>query len=351
MNPLCAYVDELASGHTLSKKKLLALLRGDKEADTYLHQQAEALRKEIYGNEIYIRGLLEVSNCCKNNCYYCGIRRSNSNMERYRLSAEEIYACCATGYELGFRTFVLQGGEDLWFTDERIAEIIREIKRRFPDCAITLSLGERSYESYQYLYEAGADRYLLREETSSSYHYHMLHPACMSFENRQQCLWNLKKIGYQTGGGFMVGSPAQSLENLVSDLMFLKELQPHMMSIGPFIPHEDTPFGSEPAGSVEMTLRLISILRLLFPDALLPSTAALETLDPQGHEKAVRAGANVIMSNLTPSIQRRKYRLYNNMAFTGAEELAGLQSRMEAIGYRIVTDRGDCKRGDVTIQH
>lgn len=312
-----------------------------------LAAEAAAIRERWYGNKVYTRGLIEYTNYCKNNCYYCGIRAGNTNVQRYRLTKEEIMDCCANGYELGFRTFVLQGGEDPYFTDEKMVEIIRGIRELYPDCAITLSIGEKSYESYRKFKEAGADRYLLRHETANEAHYGTLHPENMSLKNRKQCLYDLKKLGYQVGAGFMVGSPGQKLEYLAEDLIFLKELQPDMVGIGPFIPHHDTQYAEEPAGSVELTLALLSVIRIILPKVLLPATTALGTLDPLGREKGMKAGANVVMPNLSPVRNRKQYELYDNKICTGEEaaECRGCMSRRVAsVGCELVTDRGDVAR-------
>ena len=318
----------------------------DKEAVGYLYESAVKTRLSAYGRDIYIRGLIEFTNHCKNDCYYCGIRRSNTNARRFRLSAGEILNCCDKGYDLGFRTFVLQGGEDPFFTDDRLCEIIKAIKSRHQDCAVTLSIGERSRESYQALFNAGADRYLLRHETANGTHYGRLHPRGMSLESRIRCLYDLKEIGYQTGCGFMVGSPCQTVENLIEDLMFIHDFHPQMVGIGPFIPHRDTPFRSEPAGSMELTLRLLAIIRLMLPDVLLPATTALGTIALRGRELGIVAGANVVMPNLSPIGAREKYLLYDGKLHTGAEaaeSLAVLKQSMESIGYSVVTSRGDHK--------
>lgn len=312
----------------------------------YLQDEAVKLRKEIYGNTVYTRGLIEISNICKNDCTYCGIRRSNKNCDRYRLTEDEILQCADEGYSLGFRTFVMQGGEDAYFTDDVLVSIIKKIKSNHPDCAITLSLGERSKESYKRLYDAGADRYLLRHETADKDHYGMLHPEAMSFDNRMQCLKNLKEIGYQVGCGFMVGSPYQTSLHLAKDLKFIEEFKPHMCGIGPFIPHKDTPFKDEKQGTVELTCYLLSVIRLINPHILLPSTTALGTIDPLGREKGIKAGANVVMPNLSPVAVRKKYELYDNIICTGEESAQCkdcLSMRMKSIGYEIVTDRGDYK--------
>ncbi len=309
-----------------------------------LREKAVEERKKIYSNHVYIRGLIEISNICKNDCYYCGIRRSNKNCERYRLTKEHILSCCDNGYDLGFRTFVLQGGEDAYFDDETVCGIISEIKSRYPECAVTLSLGERSFESYKRLYDAGADRYLLRHETANKDHYEKLHPKELSYDNRMECLENLKKIGFQTGCGFMVGSPYQTNEDLAKDLKFIEEFKPEMCGIGPFIPHKDTQFRDMPSGTVELTCYLLSIIRLVSPNILLPATTALGSIDPIGREKGILSGANVVMPNLSPTDAREKYSLYNNKLSSGAESASGkaeLEKFIENIGYKIVTDKGD----------
>lgn len=337
--------DRLIVEHRLSEEEYEKLIVGrDEELAEYLAKAAVAEQKRIYGNEIFIRGLLEISNICKNDCIYCGIRRSNRNCERYRLSEEEILACADEGYRLGLRTIVMQGGEDVHFTDELLCGIIRKIKERHPDCAVTLSMGERSRESYAKLREAGVDRYLLRHETADPEHYAKLHPAEMSYENRMRCLRDLKDLGYQTGCGFMVGSPYQTAANLAKDIAFVESFKPEMCGIGPFIPHHETPFAKEPAGSVELTCFLLSVIRLVHPRVLLPATTALGTMHPQGRELGILAGANVLMPNLSPVGVRKKYELYDNKICTGEESaqcLRCLSARVEAIGYKIVTDRGD----------
>lgn len=312
----------------------------------YAATKAVETRKAVYGNEVYIRGLIEISNICKNDCLYCGIRKGNSACSRYRLTKEEILTCCREGYDLGFRTFVLQGGEDPYYTDRRLCDLLREIKSHHPDCAVTLSLGERSRESYRLLREAGADRYLLRHETADQAHYEKLHPKELSFERRMECLRDLKDLGYQVGCGFMVGPPYQTAEHLAKDLKFIETFQPAMCGIGPFIPHVATPFAEYPAGTLEMTLFLLSILRLIRPTLLLPATTALGTIHPQGRELGILAGANVVMPNLSPQSVRKKYELYNNKICTDAESAEHrkeLERRMDSIGYKIVTHRGDVK--------
>ena len=340
-------IDRLEAMRDLPDGELLALITmDDPEGDRYLAQRAEAVRRRVYGDRVFIRGLIEFTNYCKNDCHYCGIRRSNPHCQRYRLTREEILACCRAGYDLGFRTFVLQGGEDAWYTPERIEELVRAIKERFPDCALTLSVGEKDRRTYQAWFDAGADRYLLRHETADPDHYALLHPKELSLENRLRCLRDLKDIGYQTGSGFMVGSPGQTPEMILRDLRFIQELKPQMVGIGPFIPHQDTAYRSEPAGSPALTLRLLAILRLMLPEVLLPATTALGTVLGDGRQQGMRHGCNVVMPNLSPSEVRRKYALYDNKISFGeeaAESVALLKASMAAIGYRVVTDRGDWK--------
>lgn len=340
-------IDKLEKKRTLSKIEFTNLIENISEENSkYLFERSVETAKKYFGNSIYIRGLIEFTNYCKNDCYYCGIRASNTKAHRYRLNKEEILSCCKQGYALGFRTFVLQGGEDVHFTDDVITDIVKAIRDKYSDCAITLSLGERSRESYQKLFDAGANRYLLRHETADNIHYSKLHPQKLSLEKRKQCLYDLKEIGYQTGTGFMVGSPYQTAENLAEDLLFIKELSPQMVGIGPFIPHKDTPFKNMEQGSLELCLYLIAILRLMLPNALIPATTALGTADPNGREKGILAGANVVMPNLSPVAYRKSYSLYNNKICTGeeaAECIVCLKNRMESIGYNIVTHRGDYK--------
>lgn len=322
----------------------LLLGQASEEDVSFLYRKAREVADEVYGKSVFKRGLIEFTNYCKNDCYYCGIRRSNANAERYRIEKEAILDCCTKGYELGYRTFVLQGGEDGYFTDDRICGIVSSIRERYPDCAITLSIGEKSKESYQKYFDAGADRYLLRHETANDAHYGKLHPSELKLSNRKQCLYDLKEIGYQVGCGFMVGSPYQTMETLYEDLMFIKELEPHMVGIGPFIPQQDTPFAKEKTGTLEMTLRLLAIIRLIHPHVLLPATTALGTIHERGRELGILAGANVVMPNLSPTDVREKYKLYDNKACTGdeaAEGDANLCLRMAQIGYELVSDRGD----------
>ena len=329
----------------LSSSEIERLLTtSDPSAVGSLFARAAAERDRVYGRRVFMRGLIEISNHCKNDCLYCGIRRSNVGVRRYRLGKEQIMDCCRTGHRLGFRTFVLQGGEDAWFTDEVMCDIVASIRREFPDCAITLSLGERGRDSFRRLREAGADRYLLRHETADPAHYARLHPSDMSFDHRMQCLRDLRELGYQVGCGFMVGSPYQTLDTLMQDLHFIDSFRPEMVGIGPFIPADGTPFADRVAGSVEMTLRLLAVIRLLHPHVLLPATSALGTMAPDGRERAVRAGANVVMPNLSPQDTRALYSIYNNKLSTGseaAESAAELRARMKAIGYEVPAERGD----------
>ena len=338
-------VEKLAATGSLTLAEYEALIDNRTPAlAEHLAQLAVAARRQYFGDDVYIRGLIEISNICKNDCLYCGIRRSNRNCSRYRLTPEDILECCAEGYELGFRTFVLQGGEDGWYTDEVLCKLLQQIKINHPDCAVTLSLGERSKECYRVLFEAGADRYLLRHETATKAHYEQLHPKEMSFENRMECLQHLKDIGYQVGCGFMVGSPRQTTEDLARDLKFIERFRPQMCGIGPFIPQKDTPFGGESAGTVELTCYLLSILRLIHPRMLLPATTALGTMHPKGRELGIQSGANVVMPNLSPAAVRKKYALYDNKISDGAESaqcVAELRRRMADIGCRVVTHRGD----------
>lgn len=327
----------------ISDKDLLEILSTDK-FDSQLFISADKIRRKFYGNKVYIRGLIEISNICKNDCYYCGIRCSNNHLTRYRLKKEDILNCCRNGYSLGFRTFVLQGGEDPYFTDRLICEIISDIKNEFPDTAVTLSIGEKSYESYKAYFKAGANRYLLRHETANKLHYRKLHPPEMSLDNRKKCLYNLKEIGYQVGSGFMVGSPYQTLENIVEDLRFLQELMPDMIGIGPYISHADTPFLGFQNGDIKLTLRLISILRHMFPYSLIPSTTALASISANGRELGLKAGANVIMPNLSPPDLRKLYAIYENKASFGSESAQNVKMLKKLVadaGYTVVEDIGN----------
>ncbi len=339
---------KLEKEHFLSNSEFKTLIENDEtESSAYLSERAVEVREKFYGKDVYLRGLIEFTNYCKNDCYYCGIRGSNSFCERYRLSDQQILDCCKTGYALGFRTFVLQGGEDGYYTDERLVALISEIKSLYPDCALTLSIGEKSYDSYKAYFDAGADRYLLRHETADYIHYGKLHPKELSLQNRMQCLYNLKEIGYQVGCGFMVGSPFQTTDSIIEDLKFIRKLEPHMVGIGPFVPHKDTPFKGFKNGTLELTLKLLSIIRLMIPRVLLPATTALGTIDPLGREKGILAGANVVMPNLSPVETRRKYELYDNKICMGdeaAECIECMKRRMKGIGYNVVVSRGDYKK-------
>ena len=344
MNSL-SIIEQLKTTHTATREQLIYLLKHITDAEReVLREAAQQTAQAVFGNKIYIRGLVEISSICKRDCRYCGLRRSNPNAVRYRLAPEQILSCCEKGYALGFRTFVLQGGEDGFFTDEIVCGIVREIKRRCPDCAVTLSLGERGDESFRRLRKAGADRYLLRHETADLTHYAKLHPDSMSGAERQRQLFVLKQTGFQTGAGFMVGSPYQTAENLADDLLFLKKLQPQMCGIGPFIPHKDTAFRDFSQGSLELTLTLLAVIRLMHPRILLPATTALGTIHPQGRELGIMHGANVVMPNLSPLEHRKDYAIYDNKICTGdeaAECIRCLAMRMKRIGYQIVTERGD----------
>lgn len=338
-------IDRLHKEHTLTRGEFITLIKErDEENASYLAFLAREEAVKIYGNGVFPRGLVEFTNYCKNNCYYCGIQGSNQHANRYRLSKDEILSACENGYQLGYRSFVLQGGEDPHYSDDVMIPIVSEIRKRYQDCAITLSLGERSKESYQKLYDAGADRYLLRHEAATPELYQKLHPESLSLENRIQCLWDLKEIGYAVGTGFMVGAPYQTVENLVDDLLFIQKLDPQMVGIGPFVPHHDTKFKDYPSGTVELTTYLTSILRLMNPHLLLPATTALGTIDPRGREKGILAGANVVMPNLSPVAVRKDYSLYDNKICTGEEaaECAGcLGRRLASIDYELVFTRGD----------
>ncbi len=339
-------VERLIKNRFLSFEDFVNIKNCGKEETEYLFSKSREQAREYYGNKIFVRGLIEFTNHCKNDCFYCGIRASNRSLNRYRLSEEEIIECCKNGYSLGFRTFVLQGGEDGYYGDDDYVRIIKRIKSDYPDCALTLSIGERSRESYEKYFGAGADRYLLRHETADEEHYKRLHPKRMSFENRMRCIRDLKEIGYQTGVGFMVGSPFQTDESIYKDLCFIKETSPEMVGIGPFIPHKDTPFAEYARGGCELTLKLLAIIRLMLPSVLLPATTALGTIDPMGREKGILAGANVVMPNLSPVMHRKDYALYDNKICTGEEAAECrfcLSRRIESIGYEIVTDRGDYK--------
>ena len=347
-NTILDLIDRLEKNHSLSLVEYKTLIeQRDGEAQKLLAWRATEICKNVYGNVVYVRGLVEISNYCKNNCFYCGIRRDNRSLSRYRLTAEQILACCQRGYQMGFRTFGLQGGEDAYYTDDLLSMLIGRIKTACPGCAVTLSLGERGFESFKTLFTAGADRYLLRHETADSEHYKRLHPAEMSYEHRMRCLNDLRRIGYQTGCGFMVGSPWQTAAMLAQDLKFIEEFLPDMCGIGPFIPHHATPFAQMHAGSAELTCYLLSIVRLIHPAVLLPATTALGTISADGRELGILSGANVVMPNLTPTVCREKYALYDNKLCTGeeaGENIKKLAQRIRSIGYSLNMERGDVKR-------
>ena len=339
-----ALIDEVRNKQDITKEQLEAILDCSEEEEEYLYQNAREVSDSVFKKAVYLRGLIEFTNYCKNDCYYCGIRCSNRNAERYRLTKEEILNCCDTGAALGFKTFVLQGGEDPFFNDDKICDIVSSIKEKYPEYAVTLSIGEKTYESYKRFFDAGADRYLLRHETANEEHYSKLHPASLSGANRKQCLRNLKEIGFQVGCGIMVGTPYQTYEHIYEDIIFMKELQPHMIGIGPFIAHKDTPFKDQPNGSVKETLHLLALLRLIFPKVLLPATTALGTADSLGREKGILAGANVIMPNLSPVNVRSKYLLYDGKICTGEEAAECnmcMRKRIESTGYHVSDTRGD----------
>ena len=346
-------IDKLCAEHSLTLEEYELLVRTmDDETAAYAASLADSVRQKIYGRDVYTRGLIEVGNVCRNDCYYCGIRRSNAACDRYILTHDEIMACAEEGYALGFRTFVIQGGEGVIPVDS-VCRTVAALKEAHSDCAVTLSLGEYSYDDYKRIRDAGADRYLLRHETATKEHNEMLHPAQMSFDNRMRCLRDLKALGFQVGCGFMVGSPFQTPAHIARDLKFIEEFSPDMCGIGPFIPQKDTPFGEYPAGTAEMTVYLLSLIRLISPTILLPTTTALGTVDPRGREKGILAGANVVMLNLSPVSVRKKYELYDNKICTGEESAqcrGCLSARMESIGYRLVVARGDriCGAADET---
>ncbi|MEG0615624.1 MAG: [FeFe] hydrogenase H-cluster radical SAM maturase HydE [Oscillospiraceae bacterium] len=345
MIDLIQIIDELASGNYTNIDDIdYIIIEENAEVDSYLFKKADEIRRKIYGNKVYIRGLIEIGNYCKNNCYYCGIRAKNKNISRYRMTKDEILECCKKGYVMGFRTFVLQSGEDDFFTDDMICDIVSSIKEKFPDCAVTLSIGEKSRESYLRYYNSGAERYLLRQESATEAHYNLLHPTGMTLKNRIRCLNDLKEIGYQVGAGMMVGTPNQTIHCLVNDVKFMLELQPDMIGIGPFISHSQTPFWSEGVGSLRHTLLMVALCRIIFPNALIPSTTALTIIDQNGCELGLKAGANVVMPNLTPEKYRVLYQLYNKKVCTekqSADCLDLLKETVKSAGYEVVVDKGD----------
>ncbi len=337
-------IDQLFTTNDLPDSDLIYLIDHMTEADkSYLFECSLLTKERSYGKTVFMRGLIEITNICLQNCAYCGIRRDNETVDRYRLDLDTILSCCREGHRLGYNTYVIQGGEDPFFTDEVLVTMIHAIKAEFPECAITLSLGERSYNSYKTLKEAGVDRYLLRHETASESLYNALHPG-MSFENRRRCLSDLKSLGFQTGAGFMVGLPGQTTADLVKDLRFIKDLQPEMVGIGPFIPHKQTPIGDSAGGTVEQVLVMLALTRLLLPQVLLPSTTAMGTLDKLGREKALKVGANVVMPNLSPTDVREKYELYQDKICTGDEAAHCrhcIEGRIRSAGFEVDMSRGD----------
>ena len=344
MSRVIGLIDKLEKEHILSKSELTEIITGHTpETDEYLFAKARSVREKIYGKDVYMRGLIEFTNYCKNDCLYCGIRRSAKNAERYRLTEEQILDCCEIGYRLGFRTFVLQGGEDGFYTDDKIVSIVSDIKAKFPDCAVTLSIGEKSRESYEKFRKAGVDRYLLRHETANSEHYRKLHPKVPSLENRMRCLADLKELGFQTGCGFMVGSPYQTAENLAEDLLYISKLQPHMVGIGPFIPHPQTPLAQAQTGSFTLALKVMSLTRIMLPDINIPATTAMETLNPNGRIIALQSGANVVMPNVTTIEYRAKYEIYPNKICINEEPSQCrncIEGKIKSIGRNISTSQG-----------
>lgn len=353
MNDTHKRIAALADGELPDHAGWVQLITQATEEDQLFSRDLARQRAQArFGKQIFFRGIVEFTNYCKNDCYYCGIRRSNPCVSRYRLTEDEILNCCAEGYRLGYRTFVLQGGEDVWWTDAKITALLQKIRNAYPDCAITLSIGERSREAYQAFFDAGADRFLLRHETADPDHYGKLHPAVQTLSNRIRCLRDLKEIGYQTGAGMMIGAPYQTPDTLAADFAFLADLKPEMVGMGPFIPHRDTPFRDFPAGSAKQTLYLLSLVRLLLPNVLLPATTALGTIDGNGRQEGVLSGCNVVMPNLSPMAVRKKYLLYDHKAGTedsGESSLRKLREQMQEIGYTVAVGRGDFTDGRTRI--
>ena len=341
-------IDKLNKEHCLTRDEWVQIFATWDQYDLqYAARLAQCIALERFGRRIFFRGIVEFTNVCRNDCYYCGIRAGNPNVARYRLDEEDILACCADGYTHGFRTFVLQGGEDPYYDKDRMCGIVRAISEKYPDCAVTLSIGELDRDYYQALYDAGASRYLLRHETADPAHYRALHPEKQTLENRLRCLRDLKEIGFQTGCGIMIGTPGESPETLAADMIFMGEFKPEMVGLGPFIPHHDTPFRDEPAGSVDLTILVIALCRIMLPDALIPSTTALGTAESDGRQRGVLAGCNVVMPNLSPMSVRKKYMLYDGKAGTDMSAEAGiriLREQMEEIGYEVVVSRGDFEK-------
>jgi len=338
-------IKKLEKEKSLEMDEFAMLIRTFDSTDLeFAGERARFAREMHYGNKVYIRGLIELTSYCRCGCHYCGIGRDVRSAERYRLESEDVLSCCEKGYHLGFRTFVIQGGEDPYYSDDMLTDMVRRIKLRYLDCAVTLSLGERSRASYEKLFEAGTDRYLLRHETADEGHYSRLHPAGQTLKERKRCLYDLKEIGFQVGTGFMAGSPWQTAECLAKDMLFMKEIDPEMVGIGPFIPHHETLFRDEKPGSVDLTLFMLALTRIMLPESLIPATTALGTLDSRGREKGMLSGANVVMPNLSPMNVRKKYLLYDNKAYTGseaAESLDSLRKSMGKEGFEVVVERGD----------
>ncbi len=338
---------KLYEENELSRDEIVHIINEiDAAGKKKLYDLARMKQREYYDDHVYLRGLIEFSNICRRNCLYCGIRRSNRNVERYRLKKSQIVQCCEEGYQLGYRSFVLQSGEDNYYTVHRLTALVEKIRANFPDVAITLSVGERDELTYQKLYDAGADRYLLRHETASRRLYGILHPKA-SYDERMDCLRVLKRIGYQVGSGFMVGLPKQTAEDLADDLLFLKELNPDMIGIGPFIPHSETPLKFMKGGSLDQTLVMIALARLIVPDSLIPATTAIGSIHPLGRELALNAGANVVMPNLSPMSVRSKYELYDNKICTTDQPdqcYHCMERRIESVGFKVNRGRGDSYR-------
>ena len=322
--------------HELSRDEIIALLKDD-SINEELFKAADEVRKKYLGDEVHLRGLIEFTNICKRNCMYCGLRRDNKSLNRYRLSHEEIIDFAKKAVSYGYKTLVLQGGEDDYYTVERLVPIVKDLKAL--GVALTLSIGERPFEEYEALKKAGADRFLLRIETTDKELYEKLDPG-MSHENRIQCLKNLRKLGYEVGSGCLVGLPGQKIESLADDILFFKELDVDMNGIGPFIPNEDTPLKDAEGGQFELALKVMAIVRLLLPDINIPATTAMETLNKQGRVIALQCGANVVMPNVTEGEYRKLYALYPGKICTGdtpAHCRGCISGKIRGIG-RIVSD-------------
>lgn len=334
-------LDRVVQTHVLSKEEIVKLLGEDKWEEA-LFAAADKVRHDYVGDEVHLRGLIEFSNICKNNCLYCGLRCDNQIVKRYRMSPDEIVSLATRAVkEYGFKTIVMQSGEDLWFTPERLQPIIAAIKKL--DVAITLSIGEKSFAEYEAYKKAGADRYLIRIETTDKDLYHRLNPN-MHWEERKRCLLDLGRLDYEVGSGIMVGLPGQSLESIAEDLLFFKELKIDMAGIGPFIPHPDTPLKDEKGKEFHLSLRTMALMRLLLPDINIPATTAMETLHPDGRIIALKCGANVIMPNVTEGEYRQLYQLYPGKAGVNETPLhskTSIGAKIEAIGRKIGTGYGN----------